>query len=209
MRTVIVGCGRVGSSLARQLSAEGDDVAVVDFSESAFNRLGEDFTGEMVFGSAVDEDILRRAGTDRAEAFVAVTDADTTNIMAAQIAQHEFGVKKVICRIYDPARADLYAELGLETICPTTIGAEKVKRFQNEAARPFKRINGAAAILDDDVFAETDLTAADATDHPNIDQLRLIVIRGPSLSSTIAMSEGWRPDFSSAFSDDGTGPMPM
>ena len=78
MRTVIVGCGRVGSSLARQLSAEGDDVSVVDFSESAFNRLGEDFAGEMVFGSAVDEDILRRAGTERAEAFVAVTDADTT-----------------------------------------------------------------------------------------------------------------------------------
>jgi len=106
MRTVIVGCGRVGSSLARQLSEEGDDVTVVDFSEAAFNRLGEDFAGEMVFGSAVDEDIL-----------------------AAQLAQHEFGVKKVICRIYDPARADVYAELGLETICPTTIGADKVKRF--------------------------------------------------------------------------------
>src|SRR5207237_1000519 len=78
---------------------------------------------------AVDEDILRGAGTERAEAFVAVTNADTTNIMAAQLAQHEFGVKKVICRIYDPARADVYAELGLETICPTTIGADKVKRF--------------------------------------------------------------------------------
>jgi trk system potassium uptake protein len=129
MRTVIVGCGRVGSNLARLLSEEGDDVAVVDYSEAAFNRLGEDFTGEMVFGSAVDEDILRRAGTDRAQAFVAVTNADTTNIMAAQLAQHEFGVKTVICRIYDPARADLYKELGLQTICPTTMSAEKVKRF--------------------------------------------------------------------------------
>lgn len=129
MRTVIVGCGRVGSSLARQLSQEGDQVTVVDSSEAAFNRLGEDFTGDMVFGTAVDEDVLRRAGTERAEAFIAVTDADTTNIMAAQLAQHLFGVKKVICRIYDPARADIYAELGLETICPTTIGADKVKRF--------------------------------------------------------------------------------
>src|SRR2546426_3967527 len=129
MRTVIVGCGRVGSSLARQLSEEGDDVAVVDSSEAAFNRLGEDFAGEMVFGSAVDEDILRRAGTDRAEAFVAVTNADSTNIMAAQLAQHEVGVKKVICPIYDPARAGGYAELRLGTICPTTIGAQKVKRF--------------------------------------------------------------------------------
>src|SRR2546425_6516171 len=135
MRTVIVGCGRVGSSLARQLSEEGDEVTVVDFSEAAFNRLGEDFAGEMVFGSAVDEDILRRAGTDRAEAFVAVTNADTTNIMAAQLAQHEFGVKKVICRIYDPARADVYAELGLETICPTTIGAERSSASSRNSGR--------------------------------------------------------------------------
>lgn len=132
MRTIIVGCGRVGSNLARLLSEEGDEVAVVDSSEAAFNRLGEDFTGEMVFGSAVDEDILRRAGTDRAQAFVAVTNADTTNIMAAQLAQHEFGVKKVICRIYDPARADLYRELGLKTICPTTTGAQRVERFFEE-----------------------------------------------------------------------------
>lgn len=132
MRTIIVGCGRVGSNLARTLSEEGDEVAVVDSSEAAFNRLGEDFTGEMVFGSAVDEDILRRAGTDRAQAFVAVTNADTTNIMAAQLAQHEFGVKKVICRIYDPARADLYRELGLKTICPTTMGAQKIERFFEE-----------------------------------------------------------------------------
>src|SRR5207237_9651825 len=120
MRTVIVGCGRVGSSLARQLSAEGDDVSVVDFSESAFNRLGEDFTGEMVFGSAVDEDILRRAGTDRAEGFVAVTKADTTNIMASQLPQLEFNVEKVTCRIYDPARSGVYAKRGLERICATT-----------------------------------------------------------------------------------------
>src|SRR2546430_2242853 len=120
---------RVRSSLARQLSEEGDNVAVVDSREAAFSRLGEDFAGEMVFGSAVDEDILRRAGTDRAEAFVAGTNADTTNIMAAQLAQHEFGVKKVICRIHDPARADPYAELCIETLCPTTVGANKVERF--------------------------------------------------------------------------------
>jgi trk system potassium uptake protein len=129
MRTVIVGCGRVGANLARWLTEEGDEVAVVDSSEAAFNRLGEDFAGEMVFGSAVDEDILRRAGTERADSFVAVTNADTTNIMAAQLAQHEFGVRKVICRIYDPARADVYRELGLKTVCPTTMSAETVKKF--------------------------------------------------------------------------------
>ncbi len=129
MRTVIVGCGRVGSNLARWLSAEGDDVTVIDFNEVAFNRLGEDFAGEMVLGTGVDEDVLRRAGTERADAFVAVTNVDTTNIMAAQLAQHLFGIKKVICRIYDPARESVYQELGLETISPTVISAEQVKRF--------------------------------------------------------------------------------
>src|SRR2546423_13720659 len=96
MRTVIVGCGRVGSSLARQLSEEGDDVAVLDSSESAFNRLGEDFAGEMVFGSAVDEDILRRAGTDHAEAFVAGNNPHTTNRLAGQRAQRAIGATKGI-----------------------------------------------------------------------------------------------------------------
>src|SRR2546430_14963072 len=109
MRTVIVGCGRVGSSLARQLSEEGDDVAVVDSSEAAFNRLGEDFAGEMVFGSAVDEDILRRAGTDRAEAFVAVTNAETTNIMAAPLAHHQVGANKGVCRDYHPGPPPPYS----------------------------------------------------------------------------------------------------
>src|SRR5207237_9802079 len=111
MRTVIVGCGRVGSSLARQLSEEGDNVTVVDFSEAAFNRLGEDFAGEMVFGSEVDEEILRRAGTERAEAYVAAQNTDTTYIMEAQLDQHGFVGKIGIVTIYDPARAEVLAEL--------------------------------------------------------------------------------------------------
>jgi trk system potassium uptake protein TrkA len=129
MRTVIVGCGRVGSSLARWLGEEGEQVTVIDSNERAFNRLGDDFSGDMVFGSGVDEDVLRRAGAERAEAFVAVTDADTTNIMAAQLARHLFGIKTVVCRLYDPARESVYRELGLKTICPTTLSATKVKRF--------------------------------------------------------------------------------
>src|SRR2546423_15038467 len=93
MRTVIVGCGRVGSSLARQLSEEGDHIAVVDSSEAAFNRLGEDFAGEMVFGSAADEDILRRAGARLAEALVAGSHANPTNNLASQLAPHELGLQ--------------------------------------------------------------------------------------------------------------------
>src|SRR5437870_13773348 len=103
MRTVIVGCGRVGSSLARQLSEEGDDVVVVDSREAAFNRLGEDFAGDMVFGTAVDEDILRRAWTDRAEDIVVLIKADTNNIIDAMHSQHISGVMIVISRIYVPA----------------------------------------------------------------------------------------------------------
>src|SRR2546422_9345650 len=119
MRTVIVGCGRVGSSLARQLSEEGDEVTVVDFSEAAFNRLGEDFAGEMVFGSAGDEDILRRAGTDRAEAFVAGTNAETTQLKAAQPRQPEFRGKKVHCPIDHPAPTGGPARPGPGTSWPT------------------------------------------------------------------------------------------
>jgi trk system potassium uptake protein TrkA len=129
MRTVIVGCGRVGSSLARWLGEEGEQVTVIDSNERAFNRLGDDFTGDMIFGSGVDEDVLRRAGAEGADAFVAVTDADTTNIMAAQLARHLFGITTVVCRLYDPARESVYRELGLKTICPTTLSATKVKRF--------------------------------------------------------------------------------
>src|SRR2546426_12261102 len=109
MRTVIVGCGRVGSSLARQLSEEGDEVTVVDFSEAAFNRLGEDFAGEMVFGSAVDEDILRRAGTDRAEAFVAGTKARTPNNLAAPARPHQVRVKEGRWPRFSPARTERQA----------------------------------------------------------------------------------------------------
>lgn len=129
MRTVIVGCGRVGSNLARWLGTEGDLVTVVDFDERAFNRLGEDFPGDMIFGTAVDEDVLRKAGTEHADAFVAVTNSDNTNIMAGQLARYVFNVPKVICRLYDPGRQAIYKELGLETICSTTLSAEQVRHF--------------------------------------------------------------------------------
>src|SRR2546430_17501343 len=99
MRTVIRRWGRVGSSLGRQLSEEGDDVAVVDSSEAAFKRLGEEFAGEMVFGSAVDEDILRRAGTDRAEAFVAVANAAIPDNNDAHMGQDELGGHQAMLRV--------------------------------------------------------------------------------------------------------------
>lgn len=135
MRAVIVGCGRVGSNLARVFAERGDDVAVIDSQDRAFElaqqrlRLSDCSNVTMVLGTGIDEDVLRKAGVERADAFIAVTNKDNTNIMAAQIARHIFGVKKVVCRIYDPQRQAVYEQLGLDSICPTQEGALQIKRF--------------------------------------------------------------------------------
>ena len=136
VKIVIVGCGRVGSTLARTLVAEGHEVTVVDEQVSAFARLGEEFEGQMVVGSGIDEEVLRRAGIETADCFASVTNGDNRNIMAAQIAQEVFKVKRVITRIYDPIRAEVYSELGLETICPTTIGAGILDEFFRSGVNP-------------------------------------------------------------------------
>ncbi len=124
MKIVILGCGRVGSTLATMLDRAGHIVAVIDVSSDAFQRLSPDFGGETFAGNGVDEDVLVRAGIKDADAFAAVTNGDNRNIMASQIAKEIFKVKKVMCRIYDPIREETYHELGLETICPTKVGAQ-------------------------------------------------------------------------------------
>lgn len=124
MRVVIMGCGRVGAELARLLSRDGHDVSIMDINPTAFQRLPADFRGRRVVGNGIDQDALRRAGIEGADAFVAVTQGDNRNIMSAQIAKHIFGVPRVVCRIYDPIREEIYHTLGLRTISPTTVGAE-------------------------------------------------------------------------------------
>jgi trk system potassium uptake protein TrkA len=126
MHVVIVGCGRVGATLAMMLDRAGHSVAIVDQLDTAFQRLPKEFSGQTILGTGIDEDVLRKAGIEHADAFAAVMTADNRNIMAAQVAKHIFGVKKVVCRIYDPLREETYRELGLETICPTTIGARMI-----------------------------------------------------------------------------------
>ncbi len=127
MRVVILGCGRVGSTLAAILTREGHHVSMIDRDQSAFDkaaqRLGPSFTQETVRGIGIDEDILRQAGIEEADAFISVTSGDNTNIVAAQIAQKRFNVPKVLARVYDPIRAEAYREAGVETICATTITA--------------------------------------------------------------------------------------
>jgi trk system potassium uptake protein TrkA len=127
MRVVILGCGRVGAQLAKNLDAEGHQVTVIDLNQDAFRRLGAEFRGAMVLGTGIDEDILKRAGIEKAQAFVAVTNGDNTNIMASQIARHIFKVPHVVARIYDPVRADIYRNLGLDVLCPTKIGAQFIR----------------------------------------------------------------------------------
>jgi trk system potassium uptake protein len=113
---VIMGCGRVGSSLARALVRIGHEVAVIDRDQSAFRRLGADFPGERVLGVGFDRDVLTRAGIERAGAFAAVSSGDNSNIISARVAREMFGVERVVARIYDAKRAAVYERLGIPTI---------------------------------------------------------------------------------------------
>jgi trk system potassium uptake protein TrkA len=134
MRYLIVGCGRVGSTLAKLLVADKHDVVVVDDNPAAFKRLGNRFGGEVEVGTGIDYDVLKRARAERTDGFVAVTDGDNRNVMAALIAQRMFRIPKIVARIYDPPRGQLYRELGIETFCPTTIGAQLIRdRLQDVA----------------------------------------------------------------------------
>ncbi|GBD15073.1 Trk system potassium uptake protein TrkA [bacterium HR25] len=121
MKVVIMGCGRVGAELAAQLDREGHQVTVLDINPDALRRLPPDFRGRRVVGNGIDQDVLRRVGVGDADAFIAVTQGDNRNVMAAQIAKEIFGVRKVVCRIYDPIREEIYRGLGLETVSPTRI----------------------------------------------------------------------------------------
>ena len=119
MHVLIAGCGRVGSGLARDLVSQGFDVAIIDESPESFHLLGDDFPGEFIVGRALDWDVLRRARVKDAVAFVACTDGDNTNIVVSQIVQKRYGVKCVVARVYDPLRAELFAQAGIRTVCPT------------------------------------------------------------------------------------------
>ena len=130
-KVVIMGCGRTGSWLANLLDAAGHSVTVMDV-ETYIRRLLPDFKGKAVIGNGIEQEALKKAGIEQAEIFIAVTQGDNRNIMAAQIAKHIFNVPRVICRIYDPLRQEIYQTLGLETISPTTIFAEMLKKWVEE-----------------------------------------------------------------------------
>jgi len=128
MNIVIMGCGRVGAQVAALMDAAKHKVTVVDINTASFSRLPASFGGMALFGDGTDEDALRRAGIEQADAFIAVTQGDNRNIMAAQIAKYVFHVPRVICRVYDPLRKDVYEALGLEAISPTTVFADLIRK---------------------------------------------------------------------------------
>jgi trk system potassium uptake protein len=119
MKAVVIGCGRVGSSVALELDRDGWDVTAIDESEEALSRLGENWEGGFVVGHGMDLDVLREAGIEEADAVVVATNGDNTNLVVGQVATTRFEVPTVVVRILDPARASLYSELGLHIVCPT------------------------------------------------------------------------------------------
>jgi trk system potassium uptake protein TrkA len=124
MKVLVIGCGRVGSSIAAQLDREGWDVVAVDEKEEALNRLGSNWNGGFIVGHGMDVDILREAGIEDADAVVVATNGDNTNLVIGQVAQKRFDIQCVVVRVLDPARADFYQELGLRTVCPTKTAIE-------------------------------------------------------------------------------------
>ncbi len=124
MRAVIVGCGRVGATMARTLDAAGHEVTIVDLVTRSFDRLPATFRGSAVRGDGTDEDTLRRAGAEGADLFLALTEGDNRNIMAAQLAVEALAIMRVFAKVNDPVRAQAYAELGIGTICRTTMMAD-------------------------------------------------------------------------------------
>jgi len=124
MRAVIVGCGRVGATMAQALETAGHEVTIVDLATRSFDRLPATFRGSAVRGDGTDEDTLRRAGAEDADLFLALTEGDNRNVMAAQLALEALGIGRVFAKVNDPVRAEAYAELGIGTICRTTMMAD-------------------------------------------------------------------------------------
>jgi trk system potassium uptake protein TrkA len=127
MNVLIMGCGRVGARLASLLDEDGHKVTILDNDTYSFRRLPPSFSGTALYGNGTDEESLKKAGIEDVDLFVAVTQGDNRNVMACQIAKHIFKVPRVMSRIYDPLREEMYSALGLETISPTKIFAQLLR----------------------------------------------------------------------------------
>lgn len=133
MKTIIIGCGRVGADLAQTLSHAGHVVTVVDNDPAAFERLGPAFKGQTVVGVGFDREVLIRAGIEKADALAAVTTSDEANLITARLARQVFRVPRVAARVYEPRKAEIYQRLGVQTISPTVIGAHRLAELLSYA----------------------------------------------------------------------------
>lgn len=127
MLIIVIGCGKVGSNFAEVMSSDGHDVVIVDGDGKSFSNLSPDFNGVTITGVPIDEDVLRQAGIEAAEALAALTPDDNVNIMVCQVAKEIFKVPKVLARIFNPAREKVFHQFGLETICPTNITVDIIR----------------------------------------------------------------------------------
>jgi trk system potassium uptake protein len=135
MKLIVIGCGRVGSTIAKRFASEGWDVTAVDENESALSRLGENWTGGFVRGHGMDNAVLREAGIEDADAVVVATDGDNTNLVIGQVAQKRFNIETTVVRVLDPARAALYKDLGLWTVSPTSTAIETLTAAVRSSAK--------------------------------------------------------------------------
>jgi len=133
MKVIVMGCGKVGAQVSQRLEAEGHEVTVIDPEPASFALLGPGFRGRRLSGVGFDQKVLLDAGIERAEAFAATSTSDTANIVAARIARMIYHVPRVVCRLYDPRRAEIYKRLGLVTISVTTWGAERIYELISHA----------------------------------------------------------------------------
>ncbi|RRO14815.1 TrkA family potassium uptake protein [Saccharopolyspora rhizosphaerae] len=149
MHVVIMGCGRVGASLAAALQRLDHTVAVVDKDPQAFHRLGKDFRGQQVTGNGFDRDILEEAGIEQASAFAAVSNGDNSNIVSARVARETFGVAHVVARIYDPKRAEVYQRLGIPTVATVPWTTDRFLRMllPEGVATAWREPSGTVAVL--------------------------------------------------------------
>jgi len=153
---VIMGCGRVGATLAQSLESQGHSVAVIDQNPESFRRLDAEFSGRKVTGLGFDRDTLAQAGIEDAYAFAAVSDGDNSNILAARVVRETFGVDRVVARIYDPRRAEIYQRLGIPTVATVRWTAGQVMRrlLPEGATDEYRDSSGQIRLLQMDVHPD-------------------------------------------------------
>ena len=189
MHIVIMGCGRVGSSIAHTLEDSGHSVAIIDQDPEAFRKLRSGFKGIKVTGVGFDRDVLTEAGIERADAFAAVSSGDNSNVIAARVARESFGVQRVVARIYDPRRASVYQRLGIPTVATVAWTADQMlRRLIPEGAESLWRDPTGAVVLAEVAYSEQwlgqkvcDLEAAAHTRIAYISRLGEAVVPSPTL----------------------------